>query len=886
MNTSDTPYQQQSGPGFSLDDLLFSLDESIAIVDRDLRFAAFNPAAADAFRELHGNELVVGGYLLDLVRPADVGALRHLFAQVLSGQTREIQRSHRLENGRERVYRNLMRPFLRQGAIEGVLVHSRDITGQVAAETALRESNERFRRAANASYDMIWEHDLRTGRISLSDQYCIQLGYTETEIDAASFSQYILHPDESADLRKKVNAFLKSERTNLFYPIHRLRKSNGEYIYVEAQAIVSRNGHGKPYLLTGVTRDVTQQYLMERKLRESHRRYELAAHASTDLVFEADFQTGKLIHNHIITSVYGFAAGELSVAGKANRLIHPDDRALYEAATRQALDKGQAHVHVPVLRLLKKNGEIVYTEIKALLVLNAQGQLIKRIGSARDITWRHALEQSLEESRKRFERAAEASFDMIWEADLRTGVIHSSDRFHTHMGYGRDEIRVGEDFFSTLVHPDDAEIMRQANETFYHSQESFTTFPVHRMRKKDGTYIYAEARVRMTRDEQGAPILLTGVTRDVTEQLLKELELKTLNRQLKIQADELRHSIDRYDLVAKATSDVVWDWNLVTNENWFNENFQHLFGYPPEAARDIHAWEDRLHPEEREAVIANVQKAIREGRPNWEGRYRFRRADNSWAYILDRGYTLHDESGKPLRMIGSMQDITHLRQLEEEMLQKQLRYQRHITEVTIRSQEQERSMLGRELHDNINQILASCKLMTEMALREERMREQLLERTYNQLAMAIDEIRNLSHSLVPPALSEIGLEGALAELADKETLAGGAGCSLELEGDPATVDDGLALMLFRIAQESVHNSQKYAQASSIHIRLAVGNEDVQLEVCDDGIGFDPAQRKDGIGLRNIRSRVQLHNGEMDLETAPGTGCTLRVSIPLKVRAES
>ncbi|RYY59173.1 MAG: PAS domain S-box protein, partial [Chitinophagaceae bacterium] len=325
----------------------------------------------------------------------------------------------------------------------------------------------------------------------------------------------------------------------------------------------------------------------------------------------------------------------------------------------------------------------------------------------------------------------------------------------------------------------------------------------------------------------------------------------------------------------------VWDWDLVTNENWFNENFELQFGYAQDALQSsINDWLDRLHPDDHDRVVTSIHGAINEGRQHWEEEYRFRRADGTYARILDRGYTLYDEQNKPYRMIGSMQDITHLKELQERITSEQVRYQRGITETTIRAQEQERAGIGRELHDNINQILASCKLMTEMALREQHLRETLLPRTVTQLSSAIEEIRKLSRELVPPPFDEVGLDEGLRALIESTDGLGATRMRLCVDGDAARIEPAIRLVLYRIVQEQLHNIQKYAAAAEATVALNVSDASVRLEVSDNGAGFDPSVKKSGIGLRNIRNRAQLHGGGLTIDSAPGRGCTLTVEIPL------
>src|SRR5206468_1858358 len=135
------------------------------------------------------------------------------------------------------------------------------------------------------------------------------------------------------------------------------------------------------------------------------------------------------------------------------------------------------------------------------------------------------------------------------------------------------------------------------------------------------------------------------------------------------QAEEaLRSSMERFELVTRATSDAIWDWNLQTDELWWNEGFQKLFGYSAdEVGTDVESWKRRLHPEDFDRVIEDINRHIESGLSNWSDEYRFQRDDGSYAYVIDRGYVVHDASGVPVRMLGSMMDVTERKSLEEQL---------------------------------------------------------------------------------------------------------------------------------------------------------------------------------------------------------------------------
>lgn len=131
--------------------------------------------------------------------------------------------------------------------------------------------------------------------------------------------------------------------------------------------------------------------------------------------------------------------------------------------------------------------------------------------------------------------------------------------------------------------------------------------------------------------------------------------------------DHLTRYSERFELVAKATHDIIWDWDLVSDTLWWNEGMQELFGYT-ELEPGPESWYNRIHPDDKERVIQHIHDVIDNGGSRWTDDYRFLCADGSYAYVHDRGYTIH-ENGSAVRMVGAMQDVTqelqHQRALEE-----------------------------------------------------------------------------------------------------------------------------------------------------------------------------------------------------------------------------
>jgi two-component system, NarL family, sensor histidine kinase UhpB len=145
----------------------------------------------------------------------------------------------------------------------------------------------------------------------------------------------------------------------------------------------------------------------------------------------------------------------------------------------------------------------------------------------------------------------------------------------------------------------------------------------------------------------------------------------------------------------------------------------------------------------------------------------------------------------------------------------------------------------------------------------------------------MDEIRRLSHSLIPPSLDDHGLIDAVGELVEELNMVGKFQLRLKTDGFTETVlDDNKKLMLYRVVQEGLNNVVKYAAASEVNVSFCNQDGQLKLTIQDNGQGFDPAKKAKGIGLRNIESRVAYYAGSVEIDAAPGKGTTLSVLLPL------
>lgn len=268
--------------------------------------------------------------------------------------------------------------------------------------------------------------------------------------------------------------------------------------------------------------------------------------------------------------------------------------------------------------------------------------------------------------------------------------------------------------------------------------------------------------------------------------------------------------------------------------------------------------------------------------PDFAGEFKVIDKHGLLKYVVFQVASHYDSSRTLVNQLGFMQDMTEKRLLENELAKQALLRQKLITEVTIQAQERERKFLGQELHDNINQILTGAKINLKIASNSstDARKKKFLEIGVDQIGHAVEEIRHLSKSLVAPALTHFGLHEALKELANSISVTDTLRIYVQKENiDNKVIEDAMALMFYRIAQEQLNNIRKYAKATEVYIQLNADDNYYYFSVADNGVGFDASEHFEGIGLLNMNNRVEFYEGNLEIVSAPGQGCCINIRIP-------
>jgi PAS domain S-box-containing protein len=390
--------------------------------------------------------------------------------------------------------------------------------------------------------------------------------------------------------------------------------------------------------------------------------------------------------------------------------------------------------------------------------------------------------------------------------------------------------------------------------------------------RADGSRVVVMVNIAPIRNAEGALVGAINCFLDVTERRQAEEKLRQSERRL-AEAQQVAHFGS-------------WERDLRTNQVIWSDELYRLFGVQAdEIDLSYQQFLQRVVPQDVERTRALVDEAIRERR-RFSFDYRITRADGSFRVLHDRGGVILNEEGEPIRLVGTCQDVTELRQAEQALQEYSTRLQtlsRRLLEV----QENERRHLSRELHDEFGQVLATITLHLHVArgLAGEAARPRLDE-CAKLLQQAGEQVRSLALELRPTMLDTLGLEATLrwlAELHQQRTA-----CEVQvvghLSGTPLAPE--LAIACFRVAQESITNVARHAAARHVWIELSQSESVLELVVRDDGAGFEvvsiqaKAATSGSLGLLGMRERVEILSGTLKVESEVGRGTRILASFPL------
>ena len=355
-----------------------------------------------------------------------------------------------------------------------------------------------------------------------------------------------------------------------------------------------------------------------------------------------------------------------------------------------------------------------------------------------------------------------------------------------------------------------------------------------------------------------------------------ERSLVVSNGELKKSEVILRESEERFRLVANTAPALIWMSATNNMCTFFNQGWLSFTGRSMEQELG-EGWLSGVHPDDLERRLT-ILPGGSDAPVEFEVEYRLRSFDGEYRWIVDHGVPRFGSDGIFCGYIGSCVDITD-RKMSEMSL-------RELSGRLIHAQEEERTRIARELHDDLSQRIVLLSISLEQFGQgrpglSSADREQL--HNIEQVATEVSStIHNLSHQLHPYKLDSLGLVPSLRGLCREFSLQHRIQVQFIHQDVPPDIPKNVNLCLFRIAQEGLRNAMKHSGTAEARVELSADRDGIELCISDSGLGFDPetAKRESGLGLVSMRERLRLVSGNLSIESKPSHGTRIRARVPL------
>jgi len=492
-------------------------------------------------------------------------------------------------------------------------------------------------------------------------------------------------------------------------------------------------------------------------------------------------------------------------------------------------------------------------------VFDTERRVIGASAIIRDISERKHQEAALRESEERLRLATRAGRMFAYEWNAVTDEIVHSDGDAEVLGEAEGKQITGQHILNMLP-PEDRERLIAARNQLNPDKPSLQIR--HRLVRRDGTVIWVDRNSRAYFDEHGKILRIIGMLMDVTDRVRAEEAFRQKDREL---AEAQR--------LARVGS---WHHDVRNDIVTWSEQLYWIAGRDPTLPAPSYKELPRhFTAESWEQLQSCIQGALRSG-TSYELDLEMVRPDGSTRWVRAHGEAVSDTGGHIVALRGTAQDITE-RKLAEEI-------RADMSRKLLDAQEQERTRIARELHDDISQQLGLLSveiLQMKEALPHGKLRSQMdaLEKQASEISV---DIQSLSHELHSSKLEYLGLvlamKGFCKEFGDKHK----ATVHFDSAGVPPVVPQEVALSLFRVMQEGLRNALKHSGVQSFEVKLHGSPTEIHLSIRDSGVGFEPESAKgaQGLGLISMQERVRLVNGTISITSSPQSGTEICVFVPL------
>jgi len=526
----------------------------------------------------------------------------------------------------------------------------------------------------------------------------------------------------------------------------------------------------------------------------------------------------------------------------------------------QQLRSGKIDHYQLEKRYFRRDGSLIWGSLNISRLNSHPSPLV--IAMVQDITAKKAAEEALRGSEEHLRLAQQAARIGTFERNVRMGPLSWSPEMESIYGLAPGSFGGTKAAFENLIHPDDLVRVKELNESALKTGRPTTG--EWRVVWPDGSVHWISGRWQVFANEFGEPMRVAGVNMDVTER--KQAE------------DALRESEEKFRSVFR---DAGVGMVIVSLEGRYlaaNNTFCDLLGYTEEEIREKTV-ESITLPQDWPAFSKRLQETLTNGNSFQWFEKRCLHKSGQIVHTQSSASLIRGSDGAPRYFVGEVLDITKRKQAEDALA--------GMTRKLIEAQEQERARIGRELHDDINQRLAMVAVQLESLEGDPSEVQRRVQQLRKEVTEISDDVQALSHELHSSKLEYLGavagIRGLCKEFGDRH------GMKVNFKPDVASpIPTDIAVTLFRVLQEALHNAAKHSGAKQVGVQLEEHSNEIHLTISDDGKGFemDTAKQGRGLGLASMEERVRLVKGTLAIDSKLMAGTSIRARVPVASEQES
>lgn len=669
--------------------------------------------------------------------------------------------------------------------------------------------------------------------------------------------KYIVR-EGSRNYYTEVKKLALNKRINIIYQAK--NKQSGKLFWLSETIYKYNDKKTDNIVISGKIANITQDRLNLMQIKESEDRFRKLIDVTPVMIWVSNENNIVTYSNKELKKFLGKSLEDLENYKDYISFVHPRDKKIAITEWKKKIDKKL--IIESDFRLKNYKGEYRNVYEKAIPRFYEDGSFAGYIGVYFDRSEEKKYQEELLVDKEKLELLTRNSPDIILLTNENGIIEYASPTTKKILGYSEKDMLKKK--LTTFIckeckdHLEGISWLKKTNKAFSNYQ--------FRMKSKNGDLIWVQSLISFIPNEQDASYKILLHSRDINK--LKQAENLLLESEQKYRGlfENMHLGVMEVDLKEKII--------------WVNKSFEEMSGYSFKYLKGKNAPKLFLSNKSSIKKMENIGiKRAKKSDTMYE--IKMKKRDGRILDVVISGTPIIDLNGNVKGSIGIHWDVTEIRKTQKMLEQQKINTQNEVMKASINAEEAQKQILGIELHDGVGHILTYTSLFLQMASQSEKFSPGLFNKAHENVEKAINEVRRISRSLVPPALMDLGLKDAIVELMNQfggvKKIQFNFVCK---ENEFKEIEFEAQRNIYRIIQELINNSVKYSLCDKIDLQIKQNKQKLFINYSDNGIGFDVNKVKKGLGIKSINSRVYFYQGTTLIKSIKNKGTVYNIEIPI------